>query len=253
MRDLFCGKREKPFLVLDIEDDSIKSLILRKDKNKLVLLGNALEGYGENDLKEKILKVIERSYKNYIFFSNKKERNKYTWENIPVLLGLPSRVLKARIVPYRFKRKTFSKISKNEEGEILKKALRMVKSKIGNEFIRDFGILPEDIRYTNFKILETDIDGYPVSNLSGFEGQNLNLKVLATFIPQNDFIDIKSTLDSLGIKVSKIMHIAEALSESGNKVIYPQDLKNIKNLSKRLENSPYIPTLLMSYYAKEIL
>jgi len=253
MRDFFWGKREKPFLVLDVEDDSIKSLILRKDKNKLVLLGNALERYGENDLKEKILKAIEGSYNNYIFFSNKQERNKYTWENIPVLLGLPSSVLKARVISCNFNRNNRSKISKKEEVEILKKALRMVKSKIGNEFVRDFGILPEDIRYTNFKILETDINGYLVSNLFGFEGQNLNLKVLATFIPQNDLINIKSTLDSLGIKVSKIMHIAEALSESGDKVIYPKDLKNIKNLSRKLENSSYTPTLLMSYYAKEIL
>lgn len=253
MKDFFWGKREKPFLVLDIENDSIKSLILRKDKDKLVILGNALEEYGEDNIKEKISKSINQAYKNYIFFSNRQERDKYNWKNIPVLLGLPSRMLKARVVSCNFNRSNQSKISKREEGEIFKKVLGIVKNRIGNEFVRDFGILPDDIRYTNFKILETDINGYSVPGLSGFEGKNLDFKVLTTFLPKNDFVNIKSMLDNLEIRISKIMHIAEALSESSDKVVYPQDLKNIKNLSKKLENSPYTPTLLMSYYAKEIL
>lgn len=253
MRNFFCGKREKPFLVLDVEDDSVKSLILRKEGAKLILLGNALKRYEESDLKNKIIEVVSQAYKNYLFFSSKQEKNRYSWQNIPVLLGLPSGMLRARVIPCNFKRKDHSRISGNEEKNILQKVLRKTKYKIGQEFVRDFGILPEDIRYTNFKMLETNINGYSVSSLFGFEGQNLNFKVLAIFLPQNDFVSIKSTLDNLGIKISKIMHIAEALSESSDKVVYPQDLKNIKNLSKKLENSMYIPTLLMSYYAKEIL
>lgn len=248
----FFYKKSKPFLVLDIEDESIKTLIVKKDRNKLVVLGSALGQYDENHMKRSILKSVEKAHENLIFFSGREEGENSDWKNLPVLLSLPSRTLKARVVSHKLERKDHLKISKVEERDILQNILKRTKNKVGQEFNKDFGILPTDIHWTNFKVLETEINGYPVPNLSGFCGGSINFKVLSVFLPKNDFKNIVSILYDLGLKVSKIVHIAEALSESDNKVLYPQDLWNIKNLPKSLENSQYIPTLLMSYYAKEI-
>jgi len=248
MLDFFCRK-SKPFLVLGIEDESIKSLIVKRDRNRLVVLGNALEQYDRDHIKRGVLKSVEKAHKNFIFFSGGESS---TWKDLPVLLSLPSRILKARVVSHKFERKDHSKISRIEERGIFRNILKRTKNQVGLEFNKDFGILPADIHWTNFKVLGTEINGYPVSSLFGFHGESIDFKVLSVFLPKNDFRSIVSMLDDLGLKVSKITHIAEALSESDNKVLYPQDLYNIKNLPKSLENSQYIPTLLMSYYAREI-
>lgn len=245
----FFYKKSKPFLVLDIEDESIKSLIVKRDRNRLVVLGNALEQYDRDHIKRGILKSVEKAHKNHIFLSGGESG---AWKDLPVLLSLPSRILKARVVSHKFERKDHLRISKIEERNILRNILKRTKNEVGLEFNKDFGILPADIHWTNFKVLGTEINGYPVSSLSGFHGGSIDFKVLSVFLPKNDFKSIVSMLNDLGLKVSKIIHIAEALSESDNKVLYPQDLYNIKNLPKSLENSQYIPTLLMSYYAREI-
>jgi len=245
MMNFFHRKGGKPFLVLNVEDDSIKSLILKKEGKKLSILANTLLGCNESNVKESISQSVEQVFKNY------KGLSKKGWKGFPLLLGLPSSILKARTISVNFTREDNSNISELEEKNILNKALFDTKREIEKEFVFDSGIMPKDIRWTNFKILERKINGYQVSRLLGFNGKELEIKLLSTFLPENNFHEIKSVIDNIGLKIIKIAHIAEATSESDNKVIYPNDLKNIINLpedSKRL----FVPTLLLSYYAKEV-
>lgn len=245
MIDFFYRKRGKPFLVLDVEDDSIKSLILKKRGKGLFVLANASLRYDESSMKEDLSQSVRQVFKNYSSFS------KRGWKGFPLLLGLPSSVLKVKTISSSFLREDNSNISESEERNILNKALYNTKREIEKEFVLESGIMPKDIKWTNFKILERKINGYLVPSFSGFNGRELEVKLLSTFLPENDFRNIKSVIDDIGLKIIKIAHIAEATSESDNKVVYPSDLKNIINLPEDSRRS-FIPTLLLSYYAKEV-
>jgi len=228
---IFSGKRGKPFLVLDIEDDSVKSLVLRREGGNLTLLENSIGEYNEDDIEGSVLRVV-----------------KSTYGKMPVLLGLPSSVFKAKAVRYYFGRDGNKKISRQEESKIVQRAIQDTKRKISQEFAQDSGILPKEIQWANFKILDRRINGYPVYKLAGFDGEEIEYKILGTYLPKNDYRKIRSVLDQFGLRIVKIAHIAEVLSE----INYPKDLRGIKNLPKSLEKSSYLPTLLMSSYAKEI-
>ncbi len=243
MRSFFGGKRETPFLVLDIEDDFVKAMIMKRKKEGLLVLGSSLRESG--NLEKDVSDSIKQAYGKFFLTSGRRERKHKT---LPVLLGLPSSMLRARVVPCNLERNSNLPISKLEEIEIAKKILKQTKEKISGEFALESGIMPADIKYTNFKILERKVDGYPVSSLSNLRGSDLSFKTLGVFLPQNDFLKAKLTIENLGFKISRIVHIAEALSD----VSYTDNLKNIKDTSGILDDSRYVPSLLMSYYAREI-
>lgn len=240
MRSFFSGKRGNPFLVLDVEEDFVKSLILRKQGKHLVVLGDALEESGK--LEDDIANSIKKSYQKFFLSARRKDKKH---DNFPVLLGLPSSMLRARAVHCNLERDNNAPISKTEEMEIARKVLRATKDKINQEFALETGIMPSDIKYTGFKILDKKVDGYSVPTLSNFTGKELSFKTLGVFLLQDDFVKVKSTIENLGFRISKIAHLAEA----GSEVSYTNDFKNIKDNSG---NSKYKPSLLMSYYAREI-
>ena len=55
------------------------------------------------------------------------------------------------------------------------------------------------------------IDGYSVSKLQGYNGKNLEFMVLATFLLKHYLEGIKRIFADLGLKIFKIVHLAESL------------------------------------------
>lgn len=221
MRFSLFKKREKPFLVLDIGTEAIKALLLKKENNKLVVLNHSIQYFEKysvfegNDfetefIKKAILKSLEK------IFKEKKELKK-----TPVLIGLPADVLKARIVSQLFKRDKESKISKSEERFIIKEVLSKSKKQISYKFAEEYGILANDIRWTNFKIAEVKVNGYPISNIYGCQGKDLEVNVLAVFLTKDYFEKIQRVFKSLDLKVSKIIHLGEIFQDS-----FSREIKN---------------------------
>lgn len=253
---IFPKKRETPFLVLDIGTKAIKSLICKKEDKNLVVLGNSifnLEKYNDFNIKRATLNSIDQTYKNFIFFADKKDREIYSWRKLPILVSLTPSILKARIISQSLKRDRSSRISKLEQKAILHKILKKTRQDISQKFAKRSGILARDIKWTNFRVLESKINGYPVPEFKGRQGKNLDLKILAVFLGKDHFKEIQRIFRGLGLKISKIAHLAEALSDPETGTIYPKDLKNIKDATKSLETSQYVPSLLIAHYAKEIL
>ena len=176
--------RDNKFLVLDIGTEAVKALIFKKEsfidkKNnfldsqqstKNVILGAStqyFEKYGifnsndfENDiLKNAILRALDEAYQNFIFFSEKgeREKNRQGWIKWPVIISLSSNVLLGRIFLASFSRKgnSHSKISKLEEKNIYEQLFREAKKKISLKFSEETGILPEEIQWTALKIIKT--------------------------------------------------------------------------------------------------
>lgn len=221
MRFSFLKKREKPFLVLDIGTEAVKALLLKKENDKLVVLNHTIEyfeKYGvfeSNDFEtEFIKKAISKSIKK--IFKEKKELKK-----TPVLIGLPANVLRARIVSQLFKRDKESKISKSEERIIIKRVLNKSKKQVSYNFAQKYGILADDIKWINFKLAEVKVNGYPISDIYGCQGKDLEINVLAVFLTKDYFEKIQRTLKSLNLKAFKIIHLAEIFQDS-----FSQKVKN---------------------------
>lgn len=227
MRTLFFKrKKEKIFLVLDIGTEAVKCLICKKEKSKVFILGASVqyfEEYGVFDgkvfgmevLKKAILKAIKEAYRNFIFFSEKKDRNSKgkDWKNFPVLLNLAPDILKARIVHQSLLREKDSglRIARAKEKAIFQQVLKKAQEAISQSFSKEFGILAKELRWICLKILEIKIDGYPVPELRGYRGKKLEFKVLAIFLPKHYFEIIKRIFGDLGLNIFKIIHIAESL------------------------------------------
>jgi len=241
--------KNKFFLCLDIGTETVKALIFslssdfdsqkpavvnegrsskeqrRKKKEKIVILGTGLEYFDKDTvfdsrdfeaevIKRTISKAVEKAHQNLSFSLADKELKKRAqkqkkWQ---VLLGLPPDLLKGRIDYQSFLReKPKEKISKKEEKNIYHNILESVKGKISQRFTEEVGILPADIQWLSLKILEIKIDGYLVSDLKGYEGKDLEFKILATFLPEYYWENIKKIIGSLGFKILKTIHLAESL------------------------------------------
>ncbi|MBZ9577772.1 hypothetical protein KJA13_01905 [Patescibacteria group bacterium] len=209
-------KKEKLFLVLDIGTEAVKGLICKKENSKIVVLSAStqyFERYGVFDgrdfetdvIKRAILKTIKEAHQNL-------GAQRQNCKKRPVLVGLPPNILKGRIVWQSFKRdNSKKKISKNEQELIYQQVFKEAQKEISQRFTKEFGILVGDIQWITQKILEIKIDGYPVSELQGYDGKDLGIKILATFLPKYYFENIKKIFGDLQLKVFKIIHLAENL------------------------------------------
>ncbi len=129
------------------------------------------------------------------------------------MVSLSPNILKGRIIWQFFERKktTRLKISNAEEKNIYQQCFRKSQKEISQQFNKEFGILPEDIKWITLKVLEVKIDGYSVPKLQGYEGEDLRFKILVAFLPKYYFENIKRIFKDLQLNIFKIVHIAENL------------------------------------------
>jgi len=219
-------KKDKFFLVLDVGTEAVKALVFKRKNGRTFVLGSAVqyfEKYGVFDsknfeaeiVKKAILKAIEQAHQSFIFSPKGGEIKvrKLNLKKVPILVSLPPNFLKGRIVERFFKREKTSrlKISRSEEKNIYQQCFKEIQEEISRQFNKEFGILPEDIKWVTFKILEMKIDGYSVSKLQGYEGKNLELKILTTFLPKYYFENIEEIFEDLKLNIFKIAHPVESL------------------------------------------
>ena len=216
MNKLF-GKRETPFLILDIGTKAIKALIVKKENNKLSVLGSGLKYFNSfsiiNDfqaqaLSKAILKSVQEASNNFLLFPAKDKKD------LPLLITLSPDILKLRVVTGSFQREKESRISKSEANDILKDILTRAKKRIANDFAKESGILFNDIHWVNFKVIGKKINGYSVSKVQGCNGKNLEIKVLGAFIAKRYFNIIEKICLDLGFRQPRIISLGRGLIAS---------------------------------------
>jgi cell division ATPase FtsA len=209
-------KKGSPFLVLDIGSEAVKSLIIKKENNNLIILGAGLQylnidsfsmtnDFQMNSMSNTILKSIQEASNNFVLFSNEKKKD------LPVLITLSPDILKLKIISEEFERKKESKISKSEAESILQDTLIKVKKKISDDFLKNHGILGSDIKWINFKIIGRKINGYMVPRIQGCNGKNLEIKVLVSFLPKKHFDAIENICYNLNLRSFRIVNIGQGL------------------------------------------
>jgi len=129
------------------------------------------------------------------------------------LLGLPADILKGRIVFQSFKRENSQSmiIDKKEKEVIYQKILSKTQNEISQIFAGESGILPKDIHFINLKILEIKIDGYVVPAIQGYDGKNLDFRILAIFLPKYYLENIKKIIQTFAPGGLEILNLAEVL------------------------------------------
>jgi len=207
----FTKKKPEHFLALDIGAETVKTLVFRKEGQKKIILCQTLEYFEEPELFENLdfpEEILEKTISRVIDQIPKivklKPKN--------IFLGLPTNILIAKIVSQNFERKTPKEpISQSENKKIGEEIFRCVRNKITQEFSQKTGLLPQDFHFSNFKILETKIDGYEVPSILNLSGQNLEFKVLAVFLSRFQLEKIERIRQNLNLKILKIVHPAENL------------------------------------------
>lgn len=211
--DFLSKKKEKLFLVLDVGTEAIKILVCRKDNSKVAVLRAAtqyFERYGVfngkifevNVIKKSVLKAIEQV-----------QSQGQNLKKLPVLLTLSPNLLKARTSLQSFEQNEGlkTKISKTQEKAIFQQVFKKAQEEIYQRFSKESGILPKDIEMISLRILEMKINGYSVSRLQGYNGKDLEIRVLATFSLKYYLESIKRIFADLELKIFKIVHLAESL------------------------------------------
>ena len=205
----FKKKKLENFCILDIGTETVKTLVFKKENNKNIILGRVSEYFEGAEIFENLdfpEEILEKTISSSIDQISKTAKPKN------IFLGLPANVLIAKIVSQNFERKTPKEsISQSENKKIGEEIFRCVKNKITQEFSQKTGLLPQDFHFSNFKILETKIDGYEVPSIQNLNGRNLEFKVLAVFLSRFQLEKIEKICQNLNLKILKIVHPAENL------------------------------------------
>ncbi|MDP2864517.1 MAG: hypothetical protein Q8N73_02605 [bacterium] len=211
---LFKKEKAEIFLGLDIGTEAVKAIIFsfsgKKDK-KITILGNSFsyfDNYGIFNSKDFEADVIKKTISKTI----EETKSKVNQRPNLTLLGLPANILKGRIVFQSFKRENSQSIIDKKEKEVIyQKILSKTQKEISQIFARESGILPKDIHFINLKILEIKIDGYVVPAIQGYDGENLDFRILAIFLPKYYLENVKKIIQGLIPGGLEILNLAEVL------------------------------------------
>lgn len=225
MNWFFSKKKEGFFLVLDIGTRSVKSLFCFKDKSVLYALSAGLKNFSEYESKHldsvksaktAVFDSFKSGVKNISFsLADKKIKSRASrikrWDAV---LTFSPDVFKARVAVRKISRENrLRKITAKEERKIIGNAIEEGKKEILHEFLKESGIVSKDIRIVSAKPFGFKIDGYPVSEILGFEGKEVEVKMLFVFIPMLYWKALMEVADVLkkDIRVRSVMHLAEGM------------------------------------------
>ncbi len=222
---LLKNKKEKLLLGLDTGTEAVKAaLFLDKGAGGCKILGYSscyYEKYGvfntreffKDLFKNTVSKAVRGAQENVALsevpLDLKKRVSKTNWE---VVLTFSPEYLKARIVEVCFKRKNRNvSISKKEKTNIKENILFQARKRISDQFAREAGILPAEIEWLSFKVLENKVDGYRVADLKDHKGERLGFKIMVVFSPQHYLRRIRNILEELNFNIIGIVHLAEII------------------------------------------
>ncbi|MDP2909804.1 MAG: hypothetical protein Q8N69_01905, partial [bacterium] len=130
---------------------------------------------------------------------------------------ISSPVFRAEVMDCKIQRdNSDARISEEEKETIRKKAFEQAKLKISEDFLKEKGILVEDLVWINLDVIKERIDGYLVKEIKKRKGRVVDVKVLAIFTPRMYLDRMKRTFEELELNAVKISHLAEIVSGFGD-------------------------------------
>ncbi len=227
----------KLYLANEIGIKSVRTLVCFKDKDKIAVIGAGIAAKPDL-LKQAISQSFEFAIKSVPFsLCDKKLKNSAIknkkWD---IVLGFSPDILKSRVSFERIIRKNEKeKISASEEKEIIKSALENAKNSIASKFLESAGILKKDIFWVCVDMISCEIDGYKVPQIAGFEGREISLNFMVSFMPLRYWLRVKNSFSSFPhFRIKNITHLTHGFSEGKNSLFVNIDEEicqgfNIKN------------------------
>ena len=209
---LIKKNEERYFLAVDIGTETVKAIIFKRKNEEMTVIGSSFQSLERLELKDNINFWVNLTKKAILKSIEEVKEKIPKKKKITVLLKLPANILKANLFFHSFIRSNPKiEIQAKEEKKIYQEILNGAQREISNIFFRSYGILPKDLEFINLEILGIKIDGYEVSHLQGFKGQNLNFKIMAIFSLKYYLELFKKIFENINLENLKIVHPVQNL------------------------------------------
>jgi len=185
--------REKDCLVLDIGTEAVKIGFSGKTAIRYYDKFGVFDGFNfEQDvIKKAVLKALEDLGKPL---------------SKSVFLALPPDVLRVRI--------SYQSLSiKGSKKDISEEILRKNRREVSKSFLKESGILPQELEFLGQSFLERKIDGYRVLSFERYQGKEAQAQILSVFSTKEDLKNYQKILGELGLKVLRIIHPVQELTK----------------------------------------
>lgn len=123
-----------------------------------------------------------------------------------ILLSLPPQFFKSRTKSFGIEREQEDKISQKEKKNLIQKA----KKKIKREISAELGFLEKDLYFKSWDLIGTKINGYSVSEPKGYNGREVEMRFLVTFL-LNDFLKLRDVIGDYFQSEVELVHPAQGI------------------------------------------
>jgi hypothetical protein len=129
-----------------------------------------------------------------------------------VLVSFPSTLWRSRILHERIERKNASlRMDHAEKKALLEDLFSRARASLARHVQDSSGILAEDVRIHKLQILTYAIDGYQVKDILGFEGQHVDVHIMAVFALVKHLPIVDNIIQRFSHMPCRIIHPAEVL------------------------------------------
>lgn len=171
------------FLVIDIGTDNVKALVVEPEGKNGVICGYGVQEQKIGDMHSGSITDIS-SVINNCHSAIRKAENQAGISTKKMILGVSGELVKGDTNTTTFVRRDPSaKIDLAELKNIVHKIQWRSFDVIRNKIAEETGYNEIDIRLVNAAIVETQIDGYRVTNPIGFQGKDVTLSIFNAFSP----------------------------------------------------------------------
>ena len=152
-----------------------------------------------------------------------------------VLLSFPSTLRRSRALREKVERKNAAlRISPAEKKAILEDLFARARLSLTKQIQDSSGILAGDIHIYKLHIVRYAIDGYQVQDILGFEGQHLDVRILAVFTLVKHLPIIDNIIQRFSDMPFIVVHAAEALHGFSQRILQNGIYIDIGDASSRI-------------------
>lgn len=211
------SKYSEPIMVLDIGTEVVKALVLLVDKEEggglIVGVSRQLQAKGnmQSGAVSDIGGVIKTCQQAVINASQEAGIKKIK----KTIIGIAGELVKGTTTTVHYERpKPESRIDAGELREIILRVQERAFERIKKQMIWETGRDDIEVKLVNAAIVDVRIDGYQVSNPSGFQGKDVSISIFNAYAPMLHLGAIQTIADDLGLEIVSIAAEPYAVARS---------------------------------------
>jgi len=198
-------KRERMFTVLDIGTEMVKSLVCEVQGKEVVILGRGKRRQNPGEMESgtitDIAGVIEHCHE-----AMREAERMAGYAPSKLILGVAGELIRGATSMITYKRRDPSaKIHQEELKNIIHKVQWKAFEKVRSDLAYETGFNEIDVKLIHAAIVDTQIDGYKVTNPVGFQGRELVMSVFNAFSPLVHFGALQTVSAELDRELMAIM------------------------------------------------